>query len=484
MSDKRGNAQQPVGASRPPRLDVPALHVPDRRWASPPFALAELLTGKPFDPAAGPWQLGELFAVRGQLLYAPDARRPTLLDLLTSPRFKARAYENADAVLNAAIRDWSPDDRAQRARLQKMVDKIRAAVAADRLELVLSLMLPPEADLGGAPGAEEAEPGTGLQYIDYEDPSIGGRFLVGAARFDDPRQFCWSDCYLITALIAMCWVEPEAMAQRLRKSLRDVDLGSKRWHAWTPLDLVAGQRAAEVQADGELPFSSQRDTLFANSTQAREYWPAIMEKIYLLAITAPPIDRGSGKGPTRKRYRAINFGWPHVACARLFGGTIGEARTPRANLAAILAAGIDPISQRKLLDAARASSGGATGKTLVPVCAWTLSPTAEDAAERQRYQSLRQRYEENFISHTHAYAVLGRMLNDGVGHIVLREPRCDPMPAPLPEAWVQSGSWKLPRGTQPVAEVELNQNGIFALREDVFNELFGGIGWVVLPENG
>lgn len=452
-----------------------ALHLPDRRWAPPPFALAQLLTGKPFNPDAGPWQLGELFAVPGELLYAPDVRRPTLLDLLTNPRIKPREYESVDALVHAVIQDWAPGDAAQRGQLQKMVDKIRSAVRADRLELVLSLMLPPEAQLVGASGAQGAGPGTGLRYIDYADPSVGGNFIVGAARFDDPRQFCWSDCYLITALIAMCWVDPDGMVQRLQASLRDVNLGLKRWHAWTPFDPHTGAKAVEVQADGELPFSSQRDTLFAQSTQTNEFWPAVMEKIYLLTITSPPTDRVAGAGPTRDRYRNINFGSPHVACARLFGGRPVDAKTPGDDLAALLASGVAPIGGLKLL--------APSGKTIVPMIAWTLSPDAKDAAERGRYQQLREKYKDNFISHTHAYAVLGRQLHDGVGHVVLREPRCDPMPTPLPDTWVQTGSWKLPLGTRPVAEVELNQNGIFAIREDVFNELFGGIGWVALPQN-
>lgn len=445
----------------------------NRRWAPPPFALAELLTGKPLDPGIGLEELGRMFSIRGELLYAPHPSHPTMLDLLTSPRYKPQMFDSADAAVAAAIQDWAPDDPAVQQRCRKMFDRIRSQASAERFELVLSLLLPPEADLAGV-GAGEIEPGTGLQYIDYAHESVGGKFLVGPARFDDPRQFCWSDCYLITTLIAMCWVDPDGMLRRLQATVRDADKGLKRWHAWTAFDLVSQAPAAQVQVDGELPFSDQRDRLFARSTQPNEFWPAVMEKIYLLAITSPPTDRDAGKGPARRRYRKINFGSPRAACRRLFGGEVGGAKSSEADLAAVLRNG-DPGGERKLLDA--------SGKTLLPTMAWTLDP--DDPAESARFtDDMRRKYADNFISHRHAYAVLGRMTRGGVGHVVLREPRCDPMPSPLPANWVKSGSWKLPAGTQPVDEVELNDKGIFALREEVFGELFAGLDWVAVQGLG
>lgn len=442
-----------------------------RRWAPPPFALVELLTGKPLAAGIGLKELGQMFSVRGELLYAPHPSHPTMLDLLTSPRFKPQLFESVEAAVGAAISDWAPNDRVVQQRCRKMFDQIRSDVSAERFELVLSLLLPPEADLVGA--VAEQEPGTGLKYIDYAHPRIDGRFITGAARFDDPRQFCWSDCYLITSIISMCWVDPDGMLRRLQGTVRDADKGLKRWHAWTPFDLITGAPAAEVQVDGELPFSDQGDRLFARSTQASEFWPAVMEKIFVLVIDPPSIDRdAAGRGPARKRYRKINFGVPRAACRRLFGGEVGGVRTTDENvdLAAVLRDGHED-SGRELLDA--------SGKTLLPTMAWTL-----DADDARFTDDMRRRYEDNFISHSHAYAVLGRMTRGRAGHVVLREPRCDPLPSPLPANWVKTGTWKLRPGTKPVDEVELNSKGIFALREDVFAHLFAGLDWGVVPGLG
>lgn len=438
----------------------------DRRWAPPPYALAQLLTGKPIDrPDALRW-LGKTMATRAELLFAPDVRHPTLLDVLVNPRFKPRRYESVDAVMQAAIADWGPEDASQRRALLKMTDAIRSAVAPERMELVVSLLLSPEADLKGAPGAANAASTQTFHYIDYGDRQIGGSFAVDPVSFLDPQQLCWSDCYLISALIALCWVDPEGMRQRLTASVQTRNVAPKRFHAWTPFDLLSGQAAARVEADCELPFTAEREPLFTLSTQAGEFWPAMMEKLYLLVISSLAQDLAPG-GPSRRRYRKLNFGWPHKACATLIGGRIGGAE---ANLSSTLRNG-DPITRQQLL--------AASGKTAIPTMAWTLNPTSDDPDERNRYQALRAQYEANFISHTHAYAVLGRMEEAGNRFVVLREPRCDPIPDPRPASYSAAQAWSLPAGTRPLDQVPLNDKGVFALREDVFDALFAGIGWVV-----
>lgn len=446
------------------------LHMPERRWAPSPYALGQLLTGKPIDDSAALKWIGKTFATTGELLFAPDPRRPTLLDLMMNPRFKPRIFESVDAVLSAAIADWAPDDAAVRAELHQMADAIRAAVTPERMALVTALLLPPEADLLGAPGAAGGAAGGGFQYVDYGDERIGGRFLVDPVSFLDPKQMCWNDCYLIAALTALAWVDPSGMTQRLQASVRHAPQAPKRFHAWTPFDPVAGTPAAPVEADGELPFTNQLERMCADSTQSGEFWPAMMEKIYLLAITSPSTDLAPG-GPSRQRYKKLDFGWPHKACARLVGGRIGRAEK---DLAGTLRNG-DPITRQPLLDAG--------GKTIVPTMAWTLNDKSEDADERKRYKNLQDKYVKNFIIANHAYAVLGRMEVDGAAFVVLREPRCDQVPQPRPANYANAAAWKLPAGTQPIAEVPLNDKGVLALREDVFAQLFAGIGWMI-PASG
>ena len=445
-----------------------------RRWSAPAYSLAELLTGQRSDEEAALKWLGRTFATSAERLFAPDPEHPTLLDLLTSHRFKPRRYEGVADVMKAAIADWGPRDRNQSAALRQMVGEIRAVARPERMALVVSLLLPPGAGLMDAPGARRTAgtaAGGRLHYFDYADERIGGKFLVDSVSFLDPRQNVRSDCYLIAALSALCWVDPDRVAQRLKDSVRVSDRAPKRFHAWTPFDLDSASRATEIKADCELPYSPDRVPLFARSaTNEKESWPAMMEKIYMLAITAKSDELASGKGPALEQYKKLDFGWPHEACRRLLGGRIGEQRD---NLARTLRQGHESTNTQ-LLD-------HSSGKTLVPTAAWTLNPASEREGEAARYKALRGKYVANRIIANHAYTVLGRMKGRRTNFVVLREPQCLRSNRPLPESHAKAEKWVLRDGARTLAEVPLNVDGVFALREETFDELFAGIGWMVPP---
>jgi hypothetical protein len=194
--------------------------------------------------------------------------------------------------------------------------------------------------------------------------------------------------------------------------------------------------------------------VYARSTTPTEYWPALVEKAYVVMRCGTV----AGGEPTPDQYQSINHGFPQDACHSLVGG----------------------VKKTKLLKFDEGKkiflSGGLlhnpSGVMTHPVMAWTKDK--EDIV----FTEDREVWEKTSLWPNHAYAVLGTMSSGSnpLEHVVLRNPHGKK--TAVREGFSEDESWK-PDGRSPVP---LNEDGVFGLSRELFYKYFGNIAWVEVPQ--
>ncbi|MBA2548208.1 MAG: hypothetical protein H0V16_07085 [Burkholderiaceae bacterium] len=270
-----------------------------------------------------------------------------------------------------------------------------------------------------------------------------GPFIIEEASYLDPIQGAISDCYLISAMIALAWVKPPSWETALRTVRFDPPKEpALEWQFHTE----RGRERNRLKISGRLPVSSKKKPRYARSVSG-ESWPGMLEKAYVMKMR--PAD-ASGDEPQLADYQAIEREpvsiSPPRACQILAGGARdGEILDNRANDAKLLKP--------------RSRLVNAVGVVRLPVMAWTK----DNIGVKNRKV-----WEKTGLWPNHAYALLGVTPTN---HIVLRNPHGL---ATKPRRGYARGMWT-PKNREPV---ELNKKGVFAISPPLFFNYFDNMGWV------
>lgn len=268
-----------------------------------------------------------------------------------------------------------------------------------------------------------------------------GQLMIEDASFLDPIQGAISNCYLISAMIALAWVKPPSWQTGLRSarfSPPDESAFVWRFHS------ERGRERSPVKISGRIPVNAKKKPRYARSASG-ESWPALLEKAYVMKMRSAKTKESE---PTLADYQAIEKkgATPPIACQVLAGGQVdGEV--------------LDHASDAKLFSPSREGLINASGIVRRPVMAWTK----DDIGVRDKKV-----WEKTGLWPNHAYAVLGVLRSK---HIVLRNPHGV---ATKVRRGYATGKWHPPGRDS----VELNKNGVFAISPPLFFKHFEDLGWV------
>jgi hypothetical protein len=296
----------------------------------------------------------------------------------------------------------------------------------------------------------------GAQYAPTLHPRIGTYARVGALATDgvgwlDPEQGATSDCYLISAMIAIAWSRPRRWRARLAAAVqgsKDSDVLHVGFHGRTA-------RSADLppfDVPACVPLDPHGHLIFAHSATTNETWPALLERAFVMQAA-----RCTDREPTVDDYRqASNWCDPQVAARMLIGGS------PKRALSVPYAA--QPFS-------AKLAPLMAHGVARFPTMAWTWPRSA----------SLRRpQWAQAGLLWDHAYALLGLMHAAGGDYVVLRNPHgANPDRPHFP-----GGTWPEGTAANGATPVDLGRHGVFACPAAIFDRFFHRAGWVELPADG
>ena len=227
------------------------------------------------------------------------------------------------------------------------------------------------------------------------------QLMVGGTGFLDPIQGGTADCYLISSMIALAWTHPSV----LERLLNSTGFGTRGNRSFTwQFHHDAGATRGPVTVTGTVPLR-EGSPLYARSFEPTESWPSLLEKAYVTMI------RNLTNEPTPDDYRLISNGdVPQDACQSLVGGTTDLNVLPRCpNIFSF--------------QHADGHLGTASGVVNRPVMVSTMSSQIEGKTVSK----------ETGLFFDHAYALLGVMKSqDGVEHVVLRDPYGAPHDKELP----------------------------------------------------
>jgi hypothetical protein len=268
-----------------------------------------------------------------------------------------------------------------------------------------------------------------------------GQLMIDEASYLDPIQGAVSNCYLISAMIALAWVKPPSWEAGLRSArFSPPEESSFEWRFHND----RGRERSPVKISGRIPVNAKRKPRYARSASG-ESWPSMLEKAYVMKMRGADAKEAE---PTLADYQAIEKqgSTPPVACQVLAGGLLGGEI-------------LDSASDAKLFSPGRTGPVKTSGVVRRPVMAWTK----DDIGVKDRKV-----WEKTGLWPNHAYAVLGVMPSK---HIVLRNPHGV---ATTARRGYATGKWQ-PDDRDPV---ELNKNGVFAISPPLFFKHFEDMGWV------
>lgn len=269
-----------------------------------------------------------------------------------------------------------------------------------------------------------------------------GQLMIDETSYLDPIQGAVSDCYLISAMIALAWVKPPSWEAGLRSArFSPPEESSFEWRFHND----RGRERSPVKISGRIPVNAKRKPRYARSASG-ESWPSMLEKAYVMKRRSTDTKEAE---PTLADYQAIEKqgSTPPVACQALAGGILGGEI-------------LDSASDAKLFSPGRTGLVKTSGVVRRPVMAWTK----DDIGVKDRKV-----WEKTGLWPNHAYAVLGVMSSK---HIVLRNPHGV---ATTVRRGYAPGEWWQPADRDPV---ELNKNGVFAISPALFFKHFEDMGWV------
>jgi hypothetical protein len=268
-----------------------------------------------------------------------------------------------------------------------------------------------------------------------------GQLMIDEASYLDPIQGAVSDCYLISAMIALAWVKPPSWEAGLRSArFSPPEESSFEWRFHND----RGRERSPVKISARIPVNAKKKPRYARSASG-ESWPSMLEKAYVMKMRGADAKEAE---PTLADYQAIEKqgSTPPVACQVLAGGLLGGEI-------------LDSASDAKLFSPGRTGPVKTSGVVRRPVMAWTK----DDIGVKDRKV-----WEKTGLWPNHAYAVLGVMPSK---HIVLRNPHGV---ATTVRRGYATGEWQ-PADRDPV---ELNKNGVFAISPALFFKHFEDMGWV------
>jgi hypothetical protein len=393
------------------------------RWAINPVALAGWLA--PDEPLAAGWPGVE--AVLDRVFGAGEATAALRLlqeiaDTVDKP------VTIADALASPATR--AAIDRHPRLDWRRIVALIAPVVDAHFT--------------GG-----DATPTAGGTDVAAYRPA--NRLVIADLSYRDPVQGNAADCYLVASMIAIAWAAPRALRETLLAAAADMPRTNAL--ACTFHEPERGV-AAPLAVSTRVPFFAKgagEAPLYATSSDRDEDWPSLLEKAFVMHHA------GLAGDPQPADYVAIGADdgrlQPQVAARKLIGGreamccnAVNGGKAPSQTL-------------DDLVDKPR-------GVTRIPAMAWTWRSGSHflqgfDLATAGLLAS-------------HAYAVLGRFVDGGVDHVVLRNPHGRNIDVPA----YSRGPWRPGPGATGADDVELNTDGVFALPAEWFDRCFGTVGWV------
>lgn len=399
------------------------------RWSCNPIALARLAVGGGHDQASRPWPdsweaVQDLF----RTVYKGDARAifygsgdtPSLLHLL-------HRVSDLDKPLTLREMLAEPEVKSLMARLANPEWMVRL------LPFIATVT-----DMDFSP------PGTEATLND--NPVIGSYEKIGTLEVDgvswlDPEQGSTADCYLISTMISLAWARP----RRWREVLSAATQGDPGTLHVTFNPGPGPAKRNRVDLPPSVPLDVNGALIYAHSSVHEETWPALLERAFVMN------ERDCVGDPTVKDYRDIGrLMLPHVAAQVLMGGETGRQFPGDTPFQAVV--------------------GRCPGSvTTSPTMAWTKDPQEAGASPVEWLQST--------LIPGHAYAVLGRMENNGDKFVVLRNPfGNNPLVAGAP-----SGEWADGAALNGGAPVSLSQHGVFAIGETRFNAFFHAVDWLEAP---
>jgi hypothetical protein len=401
-------------------------------WGFNPVALAQVLEGQPLPP-------GDWLAVEPLLLRAFDV---TEVRQLFEAHGDGAPRLAALGALTRALREPMAWRDVQDLEIVKQA--MQHYRDPDLIRRILPILMP----VADAVFTEPDDPAA-VQSV----PAAGfyGRsmstFVGDGVSWLDPVQGNAGDCYLITAMIALAWSRPVAWSAQVRGHEED-GTGADRhriafYNDAGAVDAVwVGPRLPEVKT---VP-------IYARCTDATEAWAGVVEKAYVMWRVGR-----TDRDPLPMDYRLISDHreLPHQACRALLGGK-AEVRGPY---------DVEPL-------ATVVKRCDERGVTREPTMAWTWEGAAWQSLDSLKTLG----FARTGLVANHAYAVLGVVpAGPEPDYVVVRNPWGS---APYCSEGHALGRWRPGPGANGAAEVELNRNGVFALKAQWFNDCFVKVGWV------
>jgi len=408
-----------------------AADMPYRTWSPNPYAVAERLLGKNVDVrdwAAQAQLLEDAFKIKRTILFDPDGKDPSRFALFQEIADQGGKPANLDEI-------WQ----------LPLVRQARAIYGDEPIRRVLPFLIPIDDAEFKAPGAE----GAGGTFVGEYRPV--DQFTVGGASFLDPIQGGIADCYLISSLIALAWVQPVSWGTLIDGSTVAGAGVTKFQFAFFQ---GASTHTPAFETPGDIPFDDQGRQCFARSVDPHEGWASIVEKAYVMQrsgnVTADP-------QPADYQMVGKQGVLPQEACQMLAGGTAERER----NLELKTGPPWHHFPDRC----------DAHGIATVPTMAWTW-------AKAGPLQKRNLTFAQTGLIPNHAYAVLGRADRDGKSFMMLRNPHGVSMTGADQPPEYATGNWEPDPSDSSAPVVELNKLGVFGLPMEWFNICFDAMGWV------
>jgi Calpain family cysteine protease len=280
--------------------------------------------------------------------------------------------------------------------------------------------------------------------------SIPGEYFVDAPTATSPVQGGLGDCWLISALSAVAWTNPELINEKLRREnlAGDVDGG----HAGFRFDFsdvvtiniwfltITIPWIFNVWTNADVPQTSWGGYLYASSSVPKETWPAVIEKAFAVWRSG-----GNADFPNSSDYGHLNGGDCAWACHVLTGAPAWYHWADADDTWSTIV------------------SNCTNGRANTPLVAWTWG-SGDDSPDKVDYAGA------NLVAN-HCYTILGTLETNKRQYVILRNP------------WgyhegtlnVYAGPWSSQEywGT---ATLSLPTDGVFALEVHVFREYFMGFG--------
>ena len=405
-----------------------------------PYALAELVVGKAIKWEKYPDQtqaLCEILNISRADLFAADSPILTpYTQILPDGTEKELTYDEAKKRLD----DFLARRTTRRITKKPPMRKLRLKTIRQRVPgIVLPIKPKPLPPRPRPPiGIERPPISRPDQIILSDEPWMPegyawqdmGEYFKEVPEFDDPVQGALTDGYFIAALSAVVWTHPYAIANLAKASAygnEDSPLHRLTFYKDDRAETVEVSEKVAVRSSGGYQWA------FARSGDAKEIWPAVLEKAYAVWRTKTKTDRPD--------MLTLADGDPGAACMALVGGKCTRYAHQETEPFQIME------SIRKHCTGRRAAD---------PICA----RTPRRAAESSDYGAV-----QLLLNQT--YTVLGWDRHGSADYVVLRNP-WGRYEAALD---VVSGTWACDGDTAP-ARVPYGQNGVFALQADTFHKYF------------